>query len=229
MFFKLIIFFKPFSGTNLNSCKLFGLTNMLILISGFAGSGKSSLADSLGRELGLKVVHASAILKEMAVRGVKALGNASPEKIHDWWESDEAKEFMKRRNQDGSLDLALDKKLIEIAEKGDVILDSWTMPYLYNGKAIRIWLQASAEVRAERVASRDKIEYGPVLEKIRARDRDTKALYQRLYNFKMGEDQKAFDLVVDTDNLGQQEVFKKALEFVREWSHGKGKIRDKRA
>jgi len=201
---------------------------MLILISGFAGSGKSSLADSLGKALGLRVVHASAILREMAVKGVKALDNASPEKIHDWWESEEAKEFMKRRNKDGSLDLELDKKLIEIARKGNVIMDSWTMPYLYKGNALRIWLNASAETRAKRVASRDNLDYKVVLNKIIERDNDTKALYQRLYNFKMGENQNLFDLVIDTDNLTQEEVFKKTMAFVRKWFDGKGKIRNKR-
>jgi cytidylate kinase len=201
---------------------------MLVLISGFAGSGKSSLADSLGKALGLKVVHASAILREMAVKGVKALDNASHEKIHDWWESEEAKEFMKRRNKDGSLDLELDKKLIEIASKGNVILDSWTMPYLYKGNALRIWLNASPETRAKRVASRDNLDYKVVLNKIIERDNDTKALYQRLYNFRMGENQNLFDLIINTDNLTQEEVFKKTMAFVRKWFDGKSKIRNKR-
>ena len=130
----------------------------LVLISGFAGSGKSSLADSLGKALDLKVIHASSILREMATNGVKALDNASPQKLHDWWESEEAKEFMKRRIKDGALDKALDKKLIEIAKKGNVILDSWTMPWLYRGKAYKVWLNTSSEVRAQRVSGRDNFD-----------------------------------------------------------------------
>jgi len=180
---------------------------MLIIISGFAGSGKSSLADSLGKKLGLKVVHASSILRQMSMQGVDALKDASPEKIKDWWESKEAQEFMKKRQEDGSLDRALDEKLLEIAKQGNVILDSWTMPYLYKGDAYKVWLNASAEVRAKRVALRDNLDYNGVLAKIKARDAETKSLYERLYNFKMGENLETFDLVVDTDNLSQQEVF----------------------
>ncbi len=178
-----------------------------IMVSGFAGSGKSSLADSLGKALGLKVIHASSILREMATQGVQALENVSPQKIHDWWESSEAKEFMKRRLADGSLDVALDRKLTEIADAGNVVMDSWTMPYLYKGAAFKIWLNASAEVRARRVSERDKMDYGAILEKVRARDAQTKALYERLYNFKMGEALERFDLVVNTDTMTQRQVF----------------------
>ncbi len=186
-----------------------------IIISGFAGSGKSSLADSLGKKLGLRVVHASSLLREMATKGVKALENASPEKIHDWWEGPEAKEFMKKRLADGSLDIALDKKLVEIAEKGGVILDSWTMPYLYKGRAFRVWLNASAETRAKRVCERDNLNYEEVLAKVRKRDADTKALYQRLYNFEMGSNLGLFDSVLSTDKMSQEEVLGKVLGALR--------------
>ncbi len=189
-----------------------------IMISGFAGSGKSSLADTLGNKLGIKVIHASSILREMATKGLAALANASPQKIHDWWESNEAKEFMKKRLSDGSLDIALDKKLMQIAVKGNVIMDSWTMPYLYTGSdAFRIWLNASSEVRAKRVSERDKLDYAVVLAKIKARDEETKALYQRLYKFNMGEGLSKFDLVVDSDGLSQKNVFEKVLGAVKKW------------
>ena len=189
---------------------------MLIIVSGFAGSGKSSLTDSLGKELGMKIIHASALLKEMRTEGIGALEKENIEKIKDWWESEEAKEFMKKRQKDTSLDEALDKKLLETAEKGTVVLDSWTMPYLYKGEAIRIWLDASPETRAKRVASRDNRDYEEVLAKIRARDEETKSLYERLYHFKMGENLKVFELVVDTNNLNQEEVFEKVIEKIRE-------------
>ena len=188
---------------------------MLLIISGFAGSGKSSLADSLGKKLGIKVVHASAILKEMKKSGID-VDHESVEKSKDWWESEEAKKFMKQRQDNPSLDIALDKKLIGIAEKGNIKVDSWTMPYLYKGKAFKVWLNASAEVRAKRVSERDNLEYGEVLAKIKARDNETKALYQRLYNFTMGENLKVFNLALNTDELTQKKVLEKVLKEIRE-------------
>ena len=188
---------------------------MLIIVSGFAGSGKSSLADSLGKELKLKVVHASALLRQMSIEGVSALKNASPEKIQDWWESDEAKEFMKKRMEDESLDRALDKRLMEIAKKGNVILDSWTIGYLYKGKAFKIWLDASAETRAKRVSERDKLDFQKVVQKIKNRDSETKALYERLYNFRMGEKLDQFNLSLKTDNMSKKQVFEKVWKEIK--------------
>ena len=188
---------------------------MLIIVSGFAGSGKSSLADSLGKSLNLEVIHASALLKEMWVSGIKDVDHGSIKKVKDWWESEEAKKIMANRKTDSSYDLALDKKLIEIAKKGDIILDSWTMPYLYKGKAFRVWLSASAEVRAKRVSKRDNLEYNEVLSKIKARDSQTKSLYETLYNFSMGDNLEVFNLVIDTDTVSQEKVFEKVLDKIK--------------
>jgi len=187
---------------------------MLITVSGFAGSGKSSLADSLGKSLNLEVIHASALLKEMWVSGIKDLEHESIKKVNDWWESEEAKKIMENRKTDHSYDLALDEKLKKIAEKGNIILDSWTMPYLYKGKAFRVWLSASAEVRAKRVSKRDNLEYEKVLAKIKERDSQTKSLYETLYNFSMGDNLEVFDLVIDTDNVSQEKVFEKVLDKI---------------
>ncbi|MEM4256746.1 MAG: cytidylate kinase family protein [Candidatus Diapherotrites archaeon] len=201
---------------------------MLIIISGFAGSGKSSLADSLGKKLGLKVIHASAILKEMKEKGEKALEKTQVKKVKDWWESEEAKEFMKQRHENPELDIMLDKKLMEIAEKGNVVLDSWTMPYLYKGNAYKIWLEAKPETRAKRVSERDNLNYDETFDKIKARDIDTKRLYERLYKFKMGEDLSVFNLVLKTDSLNQEQVLESALKGIMEWCYGKDKNRNKR-
>lgn len=187
---------------------------MLIIISGFAGSGKSTLADSLGKVLKLEVIHASAILRDMSTEGVDALKDATHEKIKDWWESDDAKEFMKKRLQDGSMDKALDKKLIEIADQGNVILDSWTMPYLYES-GFKVWLEATPEERAKRVSERDNLDYSEVLQKVIDRDAETKSLYERLYNFKMGENLEKFDLVIHSDDMDKKEVFEKVLKKVK--------------
>ena len=60
------------------------------------------------------------------------------------------------------------------------------------------------------------MDYKEVLTKIKARDEETKALYQRLYNFSMGENLEKFNLVVDTDNLSQEGVLKKVLKKIKE-------------
>ena len=57
---------------------------------------------------------------------------------------------------DPAFDKRIDEKLLELAKQGNVVLDSWTMPWLLKG-GFKIWLEASSTVRAKRVVTRDNI------------------------------------------------------------------------
>jgi len=71
----------------------------------------------------------------------------------------------------------------------------------------KIWLEASFEKRAARVADRDNISIAEALEVLKEKEAHTKAIYKELYGFSLGEDFKPFDFVLDTDNLNAGEVF----------------------
>jgi cytidylate kinase len=80
------------------------------------------------------------------------------------------------------------------------------MPWLLK-EGFKIWLMASLEKRAARVAERDKITLSEAFRVLKEKEDRTKAIYQKLYGFALGEDFAPFDLVLDTDNLSAQEVF----------------------
>jgi cytidylate kinase len=80
------------------------------------------------------------------------------------------------------------------------------MPWLLK-TGFKIWLLASIEKRAERVAQRDKITVKDALRILKEKEARTKAIYQKLYGFTLGEDYAPFNLVFDTDNLNAEEVF----------------------
>ena len=186
---------------------------MLIIVSGFAGSGKSTLANSLGKKYRLGVVHASDILHKLKEKEIHEIDASSTSASSGWWESEEAEKYLKKRLEDGSMDKALDSKLKEIAEKGDVVLDSKTMGNL-SKKGFRIWLNASAEKRAERIAERDGLNEKEVLKKINDRDSADRKIYKNLYGFSLGKDLSGFDLVIHSDELSAEEVFEKAVEGI---------------
>src|SRR3989337_560137 len=71
----------------------------------------------------------------------------------------------------------------------------------------KIWLLASMEKRAARVAQRDRITAKQALKVLKEKEDRTKAIYKKLYGFALGEDFKPFDLVLDTDKLSAEEVF----------------------
>jgi cytidylate kinase len=172
----------------------------VVCISGMAGTGKSTLAKKLAEKYKLKYYSGGDALKALAAEeGCIASSNG-------WWESPEGLTFLRQREKDSQFDKAVDDKLLEYAQQGNVLLDSWTMPWLLK-TGFKIWLLASIEKRAERVAQRDKITVKGALRILKEKEARTKAIYQKLYGFTLGEDFAPFNLVLDTDNLNAEEVF----------------------
>jgi len=178
----------------------FAEKKVVICISGLAGTGKSTLSKKLAKKYNLKCYSGGDALKELAkVEGYDASREG-------WWESPEGLSFLKKRENDAKFDRAVDAKLLEYAEQGNVLLDSWTMPWLLKG-GFKIWLMASIEKRAARVAGRDKITVDEAFKILEEKEARTKAIYQKLYGFVLGGDFAPFDMVLDTDNLSADEVF----------------------
>lgn len=165
-----------------------------------AGSGKSTLAKRLAEKYNLRYFSGGDALKALAMeegyRDVK----------YGWWESKEGLSFLERRNKDQKFDKAIDRKLLEIAEKDNAIFDSWTMPWLLK-MGFKIWLEASLENRAKRIAQRDHIEVKEALKALKSKEEQTRKIYKRLYGFDLGKDYKPFHLILDTDSLKADDVF----------------------
>ncbi|MBN1358514.1 cytidylate kinase family protein [Candidatus Bathyarchaeota archaeon] len=173
---------------------------IVVCISGMAGTGKSTLAKKLAEKYDLKYYSGGDALKELAAtEGYDSSSNG-------WWESPEGLSFLEKREQNHEFDKAVDNKLLEYAQQGQVLLDSWTMPWLLK-TGFKIWLIASVEKRAERIAERDKLSIEEALQVLKEKEEKTKAIYKKLYGFTLGEDLHSFDLVLDTDNLNAGEVF----------------------
>jgi len=164
------------------------------------GCGKSTVAKQLAEKYGLRYVSGGSALKELAI------GAGYKPKETGWWESAEGRRFLKRRVKDPAFDKNVDEKLLRLARLGDVVLDSWTMPWLYKG-GFKIWLEASSSVRARRLAGRDGIGLREALRAIREKDAKTRAIYKDLYGFDLGVDFSPFDMILDANDLNADAVF----------------------
>jgi CMP/dCMP kinase len=173
---------------------------LVVCISGMAGTGKSTLAKKLAEKYGLNYYSGGDALKALAAEE----GYVSSSR--GWWESPEGLGFLEKRENDLKFDKAVDDKLLEYAQQGGVLLDSWTMPWLLKG-GFKIWLMASVDKRAERIAERDNLSKEEALQVLKEKEARTKSIYQKLYGFTLGEDLTPFNLVLDTDNLNASEVF----------------------
>ena len=172
----------------------------VICISGLAGTGKSTLSKKLADKYHLRYFSGGDVLKELAKQ------EGYDVSVQGWWESPEGLKFLNERVNDQKFDKTVDDKLLEYAQQGNVLLDSWTMPWLLK-EGFKIWLEASLEKRAARVAIRDGITVAEAFEVLKEKEARTKAIYKSLYGFVLGEDFKPFDFILDTDNLSANEVF----------------------
>jgi cytidylate kinase len=173
---------------------------IVVCISGMAGTGKSTLAKKLAKKYKLRYYSGGDALKALAAN--EGYDSSS----RGWWESSEGLSFLEKREKNLKFDKAVDDKLLEYAQQGRVLLDSWTMPWLLK-TGFKIWLVASVEQRAERIAKRDKISIEEALDVLKEKEARTKIIYKKLYGFTLGEDFEPFNLVLDTDNLNAGEVF----------------------
>jgi len=180
--------------------RLLAKRNVVICVAGMSACGKSTVARRLAEKYHLKYVSGGTALKELAIRmGYKA-------QRRGWWETTEGMRFLERRLRDFRFDKQVDAELLKWAERGNVVLDSWTMPWLVKN-GFKIWIEVSPQERARRLVRRDRISAREAEKVVREKDGKTKRIYERLYGFKLGEDFSPFDLVLDTELLSANETF----------------------
>ena len=173
---------------------------IVICISGMTGSGKSTVAKRLADKYGLGYFSGGNALKTLA----QEEGYVSD--VTGWWETAEGLRFLQQRMRDPAFDKRIDEKLLELAEQGNVVLDSWTMPWLLK-EGFKVWLDASPQVRAKRVMNRASISIEEAVKAMTEKDERTRQIYKNLYGFDLGNDLSPFNLVLATDELEPDEVF----------------------
>ena len=173
---------------------------VVICISGMTGSGKSTVAKKLADKYGLGYFSGGNALRSLA----QEEGYESD--MRGWWETAEGLRFLQQRIGDPAFDRRIDEKLLELAEQGNVVLDSWTMPWLLK-EGFNIWLEASPQVRAKRVVNRDGISIEEAIKALKEKDERTRQIYNSLYGFDLGHDRSPFNLVLATDELNPDEAF----------------------
>jgi cytidylate kinase len=181
-----------------------------VIISGPPAIGKTTIAKGLAIEFHLKYLSGGDVLKELA----KDQGFDT--KNDDFWDTKAGMNFLNIRKDNPEFDKEVDEKLKEIFLTEDVIITSYTLPWLAK-EGIKIWLAGSQENSAERMTIRDNISNKSALEIVKKRYDENKTLYNKLYGFKFGDDLSVFNKVIHTDDLGPEQVLDQARKVVKNY------------
>ena len=180
-----------------------------IVVSGPPAIGKTTVAKGLAQEFNLKYLSGGDILKELASeQGFSSSGD-------DWWDTEDGMKFLNQRKNNPEFDKKVDEKLIQLFEQGNVVITSYTLPWLiHNG--IKLWLDGTVENSAKRMQNRDNMGESLALDVVRKRFNENKIIYKNLYNFEFGDDLSVFDKIIKTDGLDAQQVLEIAKSTVRD-------------
>ena len=176
--------------------------NMIITISGKAGSGKSTVAKLLSEKLYIKHYSIGDLMRVIAQeKGITLL------------------ELNKMAEEDKSIDFELDNKLKELGKtKDNFVVDGRLTAYFIPHAEVRVFLKTDDKVRAERIL-RDKRQHEKsatlkeALANIRQREQSEKKRYKLYYGVDY-TDEKLYNFVIDTTKLTPAEVVSRILEFV---------------
>jgi len=159
---------------------------MIICISGLSGAGKNTVGSIVARRLGLRLIQFS--FKNWAKeRGIALM------------------ELQREATKDSSLDKQLDRRIVEEAGRGDCVVVTWLAPWMVKNADLRIWVDASEEVRARRIMQRDGMPHGKALAHVRERDANNRERYKRYYDIDI-DDRSIFDVTINSDNFTPEQI-----------------------
>ncbi len=188
---------------------------MIITITGYPGSGKSTLGKGIAKALGMKHYSAGDFLREIAKE--KGLG---------------LMQLQKEMEKDRSVDDELDKRTTELAKKEDNFVIDGRVAWHFIPNSVKIFVKIDLEKAAERVYRDTKqgkderkgetgnLSIGETVKNMRQRMEMNKKRYKSLYNVDY-LDEKNHDIVVDTSNSGIAETKEKVLKQLKQYLNKK--------
>ena len=178
---------------------------MIIAISGLHGTGKSTIAKLLAENRGIPYYSTGQAFRDLAKENNMSL--------------EEYTNFVEKHPD---IDKELDDKVVNMAKKGSIIIDSQLSGHILKSIAnFKIQLTCPLEERVKRMTARDQTSYEEKLKETTIREKSELERFKKLYNIDLSDKKSTtefFDLIIDTESLSVEEVMQiilKELERIK--------------
>lgn len=169
---------------------------MIVVVGGPPGGGKTTAAERFAQAAGYHLVSAGLKFREMAkARGMDFVA------------------FSRLAETDYAIDRSLDGIVLEEilrfdAAGRDVIADGRIQAQLLTLRrvpCVRILIEATLAVRAQRIAGREHKSVTQAEEEILGREASERSRYRAIYDIDV-EDRRVYDLVIDSSDKSPDEI-----------------------
>ncbi|MBL7141870.1 cytidylate kinase family protein [Patescibacteria group bacterium] len=176
-----------------------GLT---ITVSGFAASGKDTIAKEIARYFKLEFINAGDILRKFARKRKISLGKAS-------------------KTLPAKVDHFIDEQMLKTAMKGGYVIAGRLAGWVAGDFSdCKIFIDCRKSVRIKRLSQRNNLTLSQAREMIERRDDGDQKRYQQLYGINLRQ-KKIYDLMVDNNKEGISEIKKKAIQMIKNFLKNK--------
>jgi len=173
------------------------MRKIVIAVSGVPGAGKTTYARFIAKEYNLRYVSNGQLFRQYAKeKGLTLI------------------ELHKMAEKDPSIDLMIDRRTLEEAMKGNVVVEGHLVPWIVKDIAdVKIYVKAPLTVRVKRIAKREKRPIDEVLRETVIREYSQRVRFLYFYGIDI-VDLSIYDLVIDTSYLKVDEVIQIIEKFI---------------